>query len=366
MQDTVAQDTVAQPAPGPVGQEQAAQVMGRLIGELAAAAGVALTLLGLRAGLWQALAGGSPATPAEMAVATGWPEPFLREWMRAQAAGGFLVYDLQSQRFTLPAGVAAVLAGEEAGFVAAMATQVSTWHTDLDGLEAGLRAGRGFGWHERARPNSESMDDITRSVVAPVLASQWLPALDGIAERLAAGGQVADVGCGYGTPTRTMAHAYPGAQVWGFDSDEASIARARQAAGAAGLADRVRCEVATAKTYPGHDYDLITFFDAFHDLGDPLGALVHARAALAPEGVVLLVEPAAADRVEDNFTPIGRFFYASSALVCTPNALAQEGHALGTLAGEAALREVAGRAGFSRVRRVPVEAPFNLLLELRR
>lgn len=362
------QDTVAHPAPGQVEeeQEQAEQVMGRLIGEFAASAGVALTLLGIRAGLWEALADRSPATPEEVAAATEWPEPFVREWMRAQAAGNFLHYHPDSQRFALPAGVAAVLTGDQAGFVAAMATQVSTLHTDLDGLEAGLRAGRGFGWHERASRNSEAMDDITRAVVGPVLVSQWLPALDGVAERLAAGGRVADVGCGYGTPTRTVAQAYPGTQVWGFDSDEASVARARQAARATGLADRVRFEVATAKTYPGHDYDLITYFDVFHDLGDPLGALVHARAALASDGVVLLVEPAAADRVEDNFTPIGRFFYAASALVCTPNALAQEGHALGTLAGEAALREVAGRAGFGHVRRVPVDAPFNLLLELRR
>jgi len=350
------QDTVAQEGPE--------RVMDRLIGELAASAGMAMTLLGIRLGLWRALVERSPRTSAEVAVATELPEPFVRDWMRGQAAGGFLTYDGVSERFSLPAGVAAVLACEQAGFVAALATQVATWHTDLDGLEAGLRAGRGFGWQERARQNSEAMDEITRSVVGPVLVSQWLPAMDGVVDRLIAGGRVADIGCGYGSPTRTVAEAYPATQVWGFDSDEASIARARRA-GAEGSADRARFEVATAKTYPGRDYDLITYFDVFHDLGDPLGALLHARDALAQNGAVLLVEPAAADRVEDNFTPVGRFFYASSALLCTPNALAQEGHALGTLAGEVALREVAERAGFRHVRRVPVDAPFNILLELR-
>lgn len=347
------QDTVTRESPE--------RVMDRLLGELAASAGTAMTLLGIRLGLWRALAERSPRSAAEVAAATALPEPFVREWMRGQAAGGFLTYDGDAERFSLPAGVAAVLAGEQAGFVAALATQVASWHTDLDGLEAGLRAGRGFGWPERARQNSEAMDEITRSVVGPVLVSQWLPAMDGVVDRLVTGGRVADVGCGYGSPTRALAAAYPAAQVWGFDSDEASIARARRAAGA----DRARFEVATAKTYPGHDYDLITYFDVFHDLGDPHGALLHARDALAPGGAVLLVEPAAADRVEDNFTPVGRFFYASSALLCTPNALAQEGHALGTLAGAAALRAVAERAGFRHVRRVPVDAPFNILLELR-
>lgn len=342
-----------------VGQ-QAEQATGMLIGELAAAAGVAATLLGVRLGLWSSLVGLPPATASEVAAQTGLAEPFVREWLRAQAAGGYLDYEPRSGRFRLSSGLAAVLGTEGGGLVGALATQVCTWYADLDVLADGLRSGRGLAWQERAPQNSAAMDVITRAVVCPALVSQWLPAMDGVSDRLAAGGRVADVGCGYGAATRAVAHTFPGAEVWGFDTDEASIARARQADGA-----RARFEVGTAKTFPGGDYDLITYLDTFHDLGDPVGALVHARAALAPGGAVLLVEPGAADRVEDNFTPTGRLFYAASALVCTPNALAQEGHALGALAGEQALRAVAAEAGFRTVTRLSVDAPFNLLLELR-
>lgn len=346
-------------------EQQAEQAMGRLVEELATAAGVAATLLGIRLGLWSALAGLPSATASEVAVDTGLAEPFVREWLRTQAAGGYLDYEPGSRRFRLPAGVAAVLGVEGGGLVGALATQLSTWHADLDLLAAGLRAGRGLAWQERTAQNSEAMDAITRSVVCPALVSQWLPAMDGVVDRLAAGGRVADVGCGYGAATRAVARAFPLAEVWGFDTDEASVARARQAQADAATA-RARFEVATAKTFPGSGYDLITYLDTFHDLGDPLGALVHARTALRPGGAVLLVEPGAADRVEDNFTPTGRLFYAASALVCTPNALAQEGYALGALAGEQTLREIAAEAGFGTVNRLSVDAPFNLLLELRR
>jgi 2-polyprenyl-3-methyl-5-hydroxy-6-metoxy-1,4-benzoquinol methylase len=178
---------------------------------------------------------------------------------------------------------------------------------------------------------------------------------------------VADVGCGYGSPTIALASARPHARVDGFDAHDGSIARARRAAATAGVADRVRFEVATAKDFPIPDggYDLVTLFDVLHDLGDPVGALAHVRAALAEGGTVMLVEPLGADRVEDNLNPVGRMWYGASVIACTPNALAQEGHALGTLAGEARLREVAAAAGFGRVRRVPVDAPLNLVLELR-
>jgi len=193
----------------------------------------------------------------------------------------------------------------------------------------------------------------------------WLSAMPETNRLLAAGGKVADVGCGYGAVLIALADAYPAAQLHGFDYHDASIASARSAAEAAGVGTSVRFEVATAKDYPGSGYDLITFFDSLHDLGDPVGALTHARTALSPDGAVLLIEPAGADRLEDNINPIGRLWYGVSTTVCTPNGLAQEGHPLGTLAGEARLREAASAAGFTRIRQLEAEAPINILLELR-
>ncbi len=202
-------------------------------------------------------------------------------------------------------------------------------------------------------------------MVAPLVTTAWIPALEGIEERLLAGGKVADVACGYGSPTIALGQAYPASRVWGFDNHDASVVAARKLAAEAGVTDRVAFEVASAAAIPGDGYDLITFFDAFHDLGDPLGALEAARRALAPDGTVLLVEFAAGDHPEENFHPMGRLMYTTSALVCTPNAVAQEGMALGTLAGEHVLRTVATTAGFTRVRRVEQPSPINLVLELR-
>jgi SAM-dependent methyltransferase len=209
------------------------------------------------------------------------------------------------------------------------------------------------------------MDLISRAVVVPALAS-WLAAVEGVAARLEAGGTVADIGCGYGAPTIAMAQAFPSSRLLGIDADDASVARARKAAARVGLADRVGFEVADVADLPGEEYDLVTFIDCLHDLGDPVGALRRVRQALAPGGSVLLVEHAGSERTEENLSPAGRFFYAASALVCTPNALAHGGAGLGSIPGEAVLRRVAAEAGFSQVRRVDVDAPLNILLQLRR
>jgi SAM-dependent methyltransferase len=208
-------------------------------------------------------------------------------------------------------------------------------------------------------------DAVARPVIGGYLASTWIPALDGVDAKLRSGGRVADIGCGYGYPSIVIAEAYPHATVHGYDYHDAAIAKASDAAAARGLHDRVRFEVADASRFAGGDYDLVLFVDSLHDLGDPVGALRYARQALAPGGTVLLIEPAGGDRLEDNFHPFGILSYTASVLACTPNSLAQQGDPLGTLAGEARLREVAERAGFSRVRRLDVEAPMNLLLELR-
>ncbi len=226
-------------------------------------------------------------------------------------------------------------------------------------------SGHGYGWHQQDEILHRGTERFFRSGYQAHLVSDWIPALDGVEERLRAGGSVADVGCGHGASAILIAQAYPDAHVVGFDYHDASIKEARRRAEAAGVADRVGFEVAAADSYPGHDYDLVACFDSLHDMGDPVAAARHVRQTLKPDGTWLLVEPRAGDRVEDNLNPVGRLYYAGSTLACTPNALAQDGRvALGAQAGEARLREVATEGGFSRFRRV-TETPFNIVLEAR-
>lgn len=323
--------------------------------------------IGIRTGLWQAMAGAGPLTPAEVSVRSGVAEPYAREWLKHQAVSGYVDYDPPTERFQLPAAAAAVLADDtQSGLVAGFASMLASMATDNALVEEAFRTGRGVGWHERSAAHWRGMDLATRAEVVPALVADWIPALDGMAERLRAGATVADVGCGYGAALIALAQTYPQSSSTGFDYHDVSIAQARKAAAAAGVADRLTFEVADATTYPGSGFDLVMFVDTFHDLGDPLGALRHAREAVAADGTVLLVEFNAADRLEDNANPMGRLLYASSALVCTPNAIAQGAHdPLGTAPGETRLTRIAHDAGFSRVRRAPVEAPMNLIIELR-
>jgi SAM-dependent methyltransferase len=347
------------------GPAEVGQVMGQLMADLAATSGMLLTLVGVRTGLWESLAAG-PASPAELADRSSASEPYIREWLRSQAAAGYVRYEPATGRYSLPAAVAAVMAADPLrALVEGTGMQAAAQWAEVSRYEVGFRTGSGIGWDEHGPAHSRGMDLISRAVVVPALAG-WLTALDGVATRLAAGGAVADVGCGYGAPTIAMAQAFPRSRVLGIDADDASIACARKAAAAAGLGSRAAFEVADAAGLPGGDYDLITFFDCLHDLGDPVGALRSAREALAPGGSVLLVEHAGSEHPEENLNPVGRFFYAASALVCTPNALAHGSAGLGTIPGEAALRGVAAEAGFFQVRRVDADAPLNILLQLRR
>ena len=298
--------------------EQVEAVLGRLVGDFAGTAGVVLTALGLRLGLWDALAAG-PALPETVAERAGAAVPYVREWLRSQAAAGYVGYDPKSGTFSLAPGVAAVLgAGPLSGLAAGMAAQFRVWWAELDRYEEAFRTGQGISWGALPAGHAEGMDLITRAVVAPALVAKWLPALSGVVDRLSAGAAVADVGCGHGGPTIAMAEAFPASRFAGFDVDDASVARARKAALAAGVADRVSFEVAAATEVPAGPYDLVTFIDALHDLGDPDGALRRIRHVLADDGVVLLVEHAGSGCLEDNLNPVGRFFYAASALVCVP------------------------------------------------
>ncbi len=343
--------------------------MGKIVTELGAALGVLLTSLGTRSGLWAALAGAGPLTTAEVAAKVSVDPALVREWLRAQAAGGYLDYDPVTGTFTLPDAVAAAICyGPGGALVDACATMMSSMGEGYAAFSEAFSTGRGFGWHQRTEDYWHGVDEFTRLMLPAELIEAAVGATAGVAPALAAGGSVADVGCGYGAPTLALAGLYPAARVLGLDYHDASIAHARAEA-ARSAAPNVRFEVAAAADLPGRGYDLVTFFDSLHDMGDPLGALTRAREAIAPSGVVLLFEPLGADHIEGNFHPSGRMFYAVSALVCTPNAVSQKtaasGEPLGAQAGEKRLRDLAAEAGFGRVRRLDVPAPLNLVLELR-
>lgn len=350
-------------------------VIGQLVTELGGSLGVLLTSLGTRTGLWAALAGAGPLSPAALAERTGCNPVLVREWCRAQAAGGYLTYAPEDETFVLPDAVAgALLHGPGAAMVEACTEMFSSLGAGFDVFAAAFGAGEGFGWHRHDAQFWHGSDALTRVALPDALIGAVLDQLGPAAAALRTGATAVDVGCGYGTPTIAVARHFPASRVLGVDYHDASVAHARGAAERAGVADRVRFEVGAAADLPGSGYALVTFFDSLHDLGDPVAALERAREVLAPGGAVLLVEPAAADRVEDNLTPMGRMFYAVSTLICTPNAVAQTvspaaspaGPApLGTQAGEELLRRTAAAAGFTRIRAVPVEAPLNLVLELR-
>src|SRR5690349_4486811 len=258
------------------------QVMGQLMADLAATSGMLLTLVGVRMGLWESLAAG-PATPRELAARAAAAEPYIREWLRSQAAAGYVRYEPAGDRYTLPPAIAAVMAADPLrGLVEGTGLQAAAQWAELARYEEAFRTGRGIGWDEHGPAHSRGMDLISRAVVVPALAS-WLAALDGVAARLEAGGAVAD-GCGYGAPTAAIAQAFPRSRVLGIDADDASIAWARKVAAEAGLGSQVTFEVSDATGLPGGEYDLVTFFDCLHDLGDPVGALRRARQALAQGG----------------------------------------------------------------------------------
>jgi SAM-dependent methyltransferase len=337
----------------------------KALGDVAGALTASLVVIGDKLGLFRALNEG-PATSAELADRTGTAERYVREWLNAQAASGYVEYDRTTGRYTLPPAHAACLTDEDSpacvlgafqGMTAAMRAN--------DKVIDGFRSGCGVGWHEHDPDLFVGVERFFRPGYNAHLVSEWIPALDGVREKLERGCRVADVGCGLGASTIIMAKAFPRSTFVGFDYHASSIERARERARAAGVDHRVHFEVAAAKAFPGDRYDLVAFFDCLHDMGDPVGAARHVRAALAPDGTWLLVEPYAGDTVEENLNPVGRLFYSVSTLVCTPASLAQEvGLALGAQAGEARLRGVLEQAGFSRIRRATA-TPFNLVIEAR-
>lgn len=350
----------------PVDTDALMQFVFRAVDDVGATLSTALVVMGDRLGWYRAMAGAGPLTPAEVASRTDTAERYVREWLNAQAASGFVEYDLDSGRYTLPPEQAVALTDEsspaflpgffESGLGALLATSAIT--------EA-ARTGAGFGWHEQAHEVHSGCERFFRSGYNAHLVAEWLPALTGVVERLQQGGTVADVGCGHGASTVLMAQAFPRATFSGFDYHDGSIATARERASEAGVDDRVRFDTTPGADFPGSGYDLITTFDCLHDMGDPVGTARHVLGALHPNGSWMIVEPAAGDRVEDNLNPIGRAYYSFSTLLCTPASLSQDvGLALGAQAGETRIRDVVTDGGFTRFERV-AETPFNFVYEAR-
>ncbi|MBW3612401.1 MAG: class I SAM-dependent methyltransferase [Chloroflexi bacterium] len=356
-------ETVASPAPIPeLDTDRLMGFVGKAVGDFGALVNGALVVVGDRLGFYRALAGAGALTPEELAERTGTRARYAREWLNAQATAGYVTYEGDG-RYRLPAEHAVALTDETSpafvvgGFQLGLASVRSA-----DALTEAFRTGAGIGWGEHDADLYPGCERLFGPSYRAFLASAWIPALDGVHDRLLAGGTVADIGCGYGTSTIVMAQAYPSSSFIGFDPHPGSVEAARLAAEEAGVADRVRFEVAAADGFAGR-YDLVTFCDALHDMGDPVGAARHARSALADDGTLMVVEPIAGDRVEENQNPIGAAYYAFSNFLCTPGSIAQPvGLALGAQAGEARLRDVLEEAGFGSVRRV-AESPLNMVLE---
>lgn len=350
-----------------IAQKKVDAFLGQVVNDIAAAYSGVMTKVGHTLGLYKTMARNGALSAVELAVKTGTNQRYVLEWLNNQAAGGYITYDPQKGKYQLPAEHVPVLANEESPvFLAGSLGGLTAIYKIEERLVEAFKSGEGIGWHEQDQSLFYGTEFLFRTGYKAHLTNEWIPALSGVDARLKTGGRVADIGCGHGASSIIMAQNYPNSTFTGFDYHEASIEVARRRAKEAGVEERVRFEVATAKNYPGSNYDLICFMDCLHDLGDPLGAARHACQAVAEDGSVLLVEPHAGDRVEQNLHPVGRLFYAASTAFCTPNSLSQEvGQALGAQAGEGRFADIMFQAGFRKFRRA-TETPFNLIFEARR
>ena len=356
--------TIEQPVE--VNEDKLMQFVFRAVDEVGATLNAALVVMGDKLGLYRGLAEAGALSPEGLAERTGTAERYVREWLNAQAAGGFVKYDPDSGLYSLPPEQMVALTDASSpaylpGFfqIAVGSVLDSPRITDI------ARTGEGLGWGEHVHDVHEGCERFFRPGYNAHLVAEWLPSLAGVVEKLERGARVADVGCGHGASTILMAQAFPNSSFVGSDYHDGSIETARRRAHDAGVADRVRFEVEPSTVFGGTGYDLVTMFDCLHDMGDPVGAARHVRSALAPDGTWMIVEPNAGDRIEDNLNPLGRAYYAFSTLLCTPASLSQDvGLALGAQAGEARIRDVVTAAGFTQFRRA-AETPFNLVFEAR-
>jgi SAM-dependent methyltransferase len=340
------------------------QFVNQAVGDLAAAISGLMLHLGDRLGLYRAMAGAGPVTPATLAGLTGTHERYVREWLSNQAAGGYVRYEPDDGTFELSAEHALVLADESSPvFLPGAFETVASTYTDHEAFVRAFTTGEGVDWGAHDERLYSGCVRLFRPGYAAHLVDSWLPALDGVVDKLVSGASVADVGCGYGASTVIMARAFEHSTFVGIDSHAPSIVEAQAAAVEAGVERRTRFEVAPAAEVPGTGYDLVTMFDCLHDMGDPVGAARRIRESLASDGTLLLVEPAAGARLEDNLNPVGRMYYGLSTVICTPSSLSQEvGLGLGAQAGPERLEAVLREAGFGRVE-VATRTPFNLVVE---
>lgn len=353
----------SQPA---IDQAKMEAFLNRAVNDFGAAVSAALVVIGDKLGLYKAMAGAPPINSAELAAHTGTSERYIREWLVNQAAGGYLEYHPDSGRYSLPPEHAAALADDQSPYFVGGGFQVVTAMIKADERITGAFSnGAGMFWGEHHHDLFEGTERFFRPGYAAHLVSTWIPSLEGVQAKLESGATVADIGCGHGASTVIMAQAYPNSQFYGFDNHAPSVVHARKVAYQASVANRVHFDIAGATNFPNAGgYDFITFFDCLHDLGDPAGSLMRARETMVADGVVMVVEPMAAETVEGNLNPVGRVYSGASVLCCTPNAIASGQTALGTLASEAQLRKVALQAGFKRFRRAS-ETSFNRVFELR-
>lgn len=350
-----------------INEENLHALLGKFVGDLGATLSAGTMVIGHELGLYDAIKdAGEPVTPVSLAAATNTNERYVREWLDAQAAGGYVEYNAEDRTYYMTPEQTLVLTDVTSAaylpgaFMLATSTLKAT-----EKITERFKSGEGMGWHEHDKGVFCGTELFFRPGYATHLVAEWIPALTGIEERLQKGGKVADVGCGHGASTILMAQAYPNSEFFGYDYHEGSIETARQKAEEAGVADRVTFEVVNSKEFPGEDFDLVCTFDCLHDMGDPVGAAEHIKSSLSEGGSWLIVEPFAGDTPESNHNPVGRIYYSASTMLCTPASLSQEvGLALGAQAGEARLRDVAIKGGFEGLTRA-TETPFNIILEAR-
>ncbi|MFY9854578.1 MAG: class I SAM-dependent methyltransferase [Terracidiphilus sp.] len=352
-------------AVSPIDMDRLNEFIGRFVTDLGAAVHTGMVVIGEKLGLYKALAGG-PMSSAELATKTGTDERYIREWLASQAAGGYVTYDAKTHKFSLSAEQAFTLAKEDSPAYLPGAFELALGSlAAVPRIADSFRTGAGMGWHEHEDGVYHGCEKFFRPGYAANLVSSWIPALEGVKEKLESGARVADVGCGKGASTLLMAKAFPKSHFFGFDYHDRSIEAARDSASREGVADRVSFEVSKAKDFPGENYDFVAVFDCLHDLGDPVGAAEHMRDSLANDGTWMIVEPFANDELKDNLNPVGRVYYSFSTLLCTPCSRSQEvGLCLGAQAGESRIRDVVTMAGFKRFRRA-TETPFNIVYEAR-
>ena len=349
-----------------IDEEKLQAFLGKVVTDTAAAWSAPLVLVGDRLGLYQAMASGSPMTSQELAAKTGLHERYVREWLLNQTASGYVEYNPTSDRYTLPPEHAMALIDTiSPAYVGGLFYIVEAGLKAQEHIARAFRTGDGLAWGDQAPELYPATDRLFRPGYVANLVQGWIPALDGVQERLLAGANVADVGCGYGASTILMAQAFPNSHFRGFDPHGPSIEAARRSAEKAGVSDRVTFEVAKAQDFPGTDYAFIAFFDCLHDMGDPIGAIAHTAQALTDDGTVLLVEPMAADTIEGSVNPVARLYSAGSIFLCTPNAIATGEIALGNQVPEQKLRDIVIAGGLSHFRRA-TETPFNRIFEARK